>query len=243
MNTSGETVARDEGGSMTTTLEAPVEPTRIERVEDVPEEVRKEIVELRAAGSTLAELKGKFPALTPDALRGVLPPMNKREATTRSKSKTAGEAEKTAKPVGGKAKVEKTAEPKPAPEPRYATDLGDVPDRVVAARKALGRKVLAEALSLSESATWRAEQGRVHPGELKALTDALGKVEERIAAGEFAKPKRQPTAKALSKADLLAQREQLTHLVTTAREAKSVGTIHELLDRAVAIPTVTDDKS
>jgi ribosome-binding protein aMBF1 (putative translation factor) len=173
-------------------------------VQALTDDTRQELIALREGGMTLAELKVRFPQLTGEQIREVLPAGNARERkqrSTRSKPKTAGEAAKSAKPIGGQAKTENTTEPKPTAEPRYVADPGDLPERVVAARKILGRKVLAEALGISESACWRAEQGRVHPGEVKPLTPALVAVEKRIADGEF-KEARQPKAKALTKAEL-----------------------------------------
>ncbi len=49
------------------------------------DDTRREIVELREAGTTLAELKAKFPQLTGDQIRDLLPPANKREAKARAK--------------------------------------------------------------------------------------------------------------------------------------------------------------
>jgi hypothetical protein len=81
----------------------------------------------------------------------------------------------------------KAAAAKPAPAPRYAEDMGDLPDRVLAARKATGRTKLAELLDISPSAVWRAEQSRIHPSEAAGLRERLSGIEDRIAAGEFAK--------------------------------------------------------
>lgn len=103
----------------------------------------------------------------------MLPPANARERqqrTTRSKPKTAGEAAKAAKPVGGKSKAEK-AEPEPAPKPRWIEDA-DLSARVLAARQVVGRDKLAELLGISASATWRAERDRVTADEAGPLRQA-----------------------------------------------------------------------
>ena len=82
-----------------------------------------------------------------------------------------------------------TAPPKvaPATEPRYA-NTGELPDRVKAARVAVGsRNKLAELLGQTGSAVWRHEHDRTHPAELADLLEDLAAVEDRIAAGEFAR--------------------------------------------------------
>jgi hypothetical protein len=235
MNTSGEPVARDEGGSHMAA--AVIQEPEAPEVQALTDDTRQELIALREGGMTLAELKVRFPQLTGEQIREVLPAGNARERkqrSTRSKPKTAGEAAKSAKPIGGQAKTEKTTEPKPAPEPRYVTDLGDLPERVVAARKVMGRKDLSAALGISESATWRAEQGRVHPGEVEALTAVLGKVEERIESGEFKKEARQPKPKATTRAALEARIEDTLTLLREALIDKRVtkaGAIKSALER------------
>jgi uncharacterized protein (DUF433 family) len=213
-----------------------------ERVEGVPVEVQAEIVTQREAGMTLAELRKAHPELTSEQIRDVLPPVTKREAeqrTARAKPKSAAQAAKSAKPVGGKAKSNETTEPTPkaaeAKEQRYVDDA-ELTAQVLAARKLLGRAKLAEVVGATQSSIWRAENDRAYPTEVDALRLALKKID----AGEVEVPTRTPRAKALSKADLLAQRDQLAHLVATARESKSVGTIHELLGKALDILNPTD---
>jgi hypothetical protein len=205
MDTSGKPDARDEGGSImaVAALEAPVE----EPTAELTDEVRQQIVAARAEGLTLAELKLKFAPLSGDLIRSALPAGNARERKAKE-AKT--KVTETIQGVGGRsgkaksaAKPKVKADPKPAPTPRYVEDLGDLPDRVVAARKVLGRKVLAEALGINESSCWRAEQGRIRPGEVKSLTDALVKVEARVTAGEFKKATRGSKAAAPSKAVLV----------------------------------------
>jgi hypothetical protein len=234
---------------MTATLEAP-EVQAQPAVTEVTDEVRKEIVAQREQGMTLAELRKAHPGLSSEQIRDALPAGNARERQARAKADHKPKTtETTTQGVGGrsgttksqpKGKAKQTEEPKRAPAPRYASDLGDLPDRVVAARKLLGRKDLSEALGLGQSATWRAEQGRVHPKELEALTAALAKVEKRIAAGEFQKAtrERQP---AVSKADLIHRIEAVVTFVQGARSDKRV-TKSGLIDAVLAVldPSLDD---
>jgi len=210
---------------MTTTLEAPVEPEatqRVTQVEDLPDPVRADIIARRQAGETLAELKAHFAHVDPAVIREVLPAGNARERKARD-----------SKPKAPKAKPEAKA-PKPAPEPRYATDLGDLPERVVAARQVMGRNQLAEALGVTGSACWRFEHGRIKPDEVKPLQDGLAAVERRIAEGEFVKPEPQPKATGSSKADLIYRQEVAAELLRTARGDKSIGKA-ALVDSVLAV--------
>jgi hypothetical protein len=221
--------------------EAP-EAARITQVEDLPEPVRADIVARRQNGETLAELKTRFTHIDPAVIREVLPPANARERQQREAKSKVTETKQGVGGRSGEAKSEpkaKQAEPKPAPEPRYAADLGDLPERVAAARKVMGRKDLSAALGISESATWRAEQGRVHPGEVKPLTDALVAVEQRIAAGEFKKEERQPKAATPSKADLTHRVETVVEFIETVRSDKNVAK-SALADGVLAILDPTD---
>jgi hypothetical protein len=204
------------------------EPEVAPEVEALTDETRRELVALREGGMTLAELKVRFPQLTSEQIREVLPPGNARERKARQPKQPKAQTKPKAQ-----------AEPKPAPTPRYAADPGDLPERVVAARKLLGRKALAEALSISESTAWRAEHGRVHPSEVTPLTDALTNVEERIAAGEFKKAEHQPKAAAPSKAELTHRVETVVELLKTARGDKSI-TKAALIDSALAVLDPTD---
>ena len=197
---------------MTTTIEAPEEPQapeaqheveaqRITQVEDLPDPVRADIIARRQAGETLAELKTRFAHVDPAVIREVLPPANKREAKQReAKAKTT----ETQQGVGGRSgkaksdpKPKAEATPKPEPKSRYAEgeQVIDLAERTLAARQVVGRGNLAEALEVTGSAVWRYEQGRIHEDEVKGLQGGLTKVEARIAAGEFVKPDKAPTAK------------------------------------------------
>jgi DNA-binding transcriptional regulator YiaG len=60
-----------------------------------------------------------------------------------------------------------------ATAPLYATGTTELCARVLAARELVGRPTLAAHLGISQSACWRWERNRVHPGsELKALQAA-----------------------------------------------------------------------
>jgi hypothetical protein len=210
---------------MTTITQEPEAPevARIERVEDLPDPVRGEIVADRQAGLTLSELKSKYAHVAPDVIREVLPPANQRERKQREAKQ----------PKGGKAPQAKSEpEPKAAPEPRYATDLGDLPDEVLAARMVVGRSKLAELLNVSGSAVWRFEapRGRVHPEELDTLRDGIAKVHERIAAGEFVKVTAEPKTGAPSKAEAIHRLEIISKLVQDARGAKTLAAVRGYLD-------------
>jgi hypothetical protein len=59
--------------------------TATANVEAITDDTRKEIVELREGGMTLGELRKRFPQLTSEQIRDVLPPANAREAKARAK--------------------------------------------------------------------------------------------------------------------------------------------------------------
>jgi len=80
----------------------------------------------------------------------------------------------------------------------------------------MGRNVLTEALDTTGSAVWRYEHGRIHPDEVEPLYEAIAKVEDRIAAGEFVKPDKAPAVKSPSKAALEAR---IADTLTLLREA------------------------
>jgi hypothetical protein len=182
---------------MTTTIEAPVEPQAPE-VAELSEDTRKEIVALREGGMTLAELKARFPQLTPDQIREVLPPGNAherkaREAKTKVTETTQGMGGRSGKQhsKSPNAKTPPKPEPapkpapepapKPAPEPRWITgkDAEDLVERTLAARQVIGRNRLAELLSVTGSAVWRFEDARIRPDEVEPLRKALAEVEKR----------------------------------------------------------------
>jgi hypothetical protein len=227
-----------------TALAAPVEEheaaPRVERVEDLPDPVRREIVAARQSGLTLHELKSKFAHVAPDVIRECLPPGNAREAkarTTRAKPRTAAQAAKSSKPVGGKPAAKKQ---EPAPkatedkQPRYVDDA-ELAEAVLKARKLLGRARLAEVVGASQSSIWRAENNRSYSTEVDDLREALRKVD----AGEVEVPTRGPRAKALGKADLVHRLEVVAELLRTGRSDKGI-TKAALVDSALAVLDPTD---
>lgn len=207
------------------------------KVEQVPDQLRKEIVAAREAGGTLAELKRDFgQQVAPEVIREVLPPTNKREATARQKAQVVAEAHPGSDITTGarKRRQPRTDEETPTPAPRYATDLGDLPDRVLAARQVVGRNKLAELLGWNGSSVWRAEQGRIHPDEVKPLREAIAKVHERIAAGEFTKAAATPKAKRLAYTELAHRIEVAAELLATGRKDKGITKV-ALVDAALAV--------
>jgi ribosome-binding protein aMBF1 (putative translation factor) len=210
----------------------------ITRVEDLPDEVKADIIAQREAGTTLHELKGNFPAVDPAVIRDVLPPMNKREATQRAKKEA--KVTESKQGVGGRS-GEAKSEPKPKTESkpkveRYSTDTDlvvSLSERTLACRQVMGRNALAEALDTTGSAVWRFEQGRIHPAEVEPLYEAIAKVEDRIAAGEFVKPEKQPAAKSPSKAALEAR---IDAAITGLREAAA----DKKVTKAAAIATALE---
>jgi hypothetical protein len=85
------------------------EATAITTVDELPAELRAELVAKREAGTTLAELKKSYPQVAPDVIRAVLPPLPKgtepKPATRKPRAAKSAETEAKAK---GKA-----ATPKP----------------------------------------------------------------------------------------------------------------------------------
>jgi hypothetical protein len=225
---------------MTTTLEAPVEPQAPE-VAALSEDTRKELIALREGGMTLAELKTRFPQLTSEQIREVLPPGNARERkakeakakvteSTQGTGGRSGKAKSTPKPKAEEA-------PKPEPKSRYVEDndlLVSLSERALACRQVVGRGKLAELLDTTGSAVWRYEQGRIHPDEVESLTAGLKKVEDRIAAGEFVKPDKAPAAKQASKTELAHRVETVIELVKAARGDKGITKV-ALVDSVLAV--------
>jgi hypothetical protein len=227
---------------MTTTLEAPAAPQAPE-VAALSDATRKELVALREGGMTLAELKTRFPQLTGDQIREVLPPGNARERRAKEGKTKVNE---TQQGIGGRsAKAKSEAKPKaqaePEPASRWVTgqDAEALAEQVLAARQVVGRNRLAELLETTGSAVWRAEQGRIHEDEVDGLKAELDVVEKRIAAGEFVKAAAEPKAKQASKAELLHRVEVVTELVRSARSDKSI-TKATLIDSALAVLNPTN---
>jgi hypothetical protein len=233
---------------MTATATVEVEPQAPE-VAELTDDTRKELVALRESGMTLAELKARFPQLTGDEIREVLPPGNARERKAKEAKAKVTEVTQGTGGRSGKAKSEpkapKAAEPKPEPKPRYAEgdEVVSLSERALACRQVMGRNALAEALDMTGSAVWRAEQGRIHPDEVKSLETGLKKVEDRIAAGEFIKVERQPQAKSTSKADLQHRIEAAIEYLRTGTKGLSGKVVAEatlaLLDPPTQVATET----
>jgi hypothetical protein len=194
---------------MTATTTAPQEAQAPE-VAELSDDTRKELIALCEGGMTLAELKTRFPQLTGDQIREALPPGNARERKVKEpKAKATESTQGTGGRSGKKAsdsKPKPKAEPKPEPTPRYVEDqdlLTSLSERALACRQVIGRGALAEALDITQSAVWRAEQGRIHPNEVDGLKAGLDAVEKRIAEGEFLKTTAELKVAQPTKAELL----------------------------------------
>jgi uncharacterized protein (DUF433 family) len=217
---------------MTTTLEAPQESEvdageAIIRTEDLPAEVKADIIAQREAGTTLAELKANFPQVDPAVIRDVLPVGNARERkakeakakvteTTQGTGGRSGKAKSQPKP---KPKVEAKAEP----ASRYVEgkQVAGLAESVVAARELIGRMKLADLLGVTGSAVWRFEHGRIHPAELDGLISGMSQVDQRIAEGDFVKAERQPTAASPTKAELQHRIEATAEYLRTGTKGLS----------------------
>src|SRR5215218_1950853 len=78
----------------------------IASVEELPAELRAELVAKREAGTTLAELKKGYPQVAPDVIRAVLPPLPKgtepkpatRKPRAAKPAQTAATGQRKAKP-------------------------------------------------------------------------------------------------------------------------------------------------
>jgi hypothetical protein len=217
---------REEGGTMTATLEAPAAPQAPE-VAALSDDTRQELVALREGGMTLAELRTRFPQLTSEQIRDALPPGNARER----KAKQAKVTEVT-KGTGGRS-GKKQSDPEPEPKAKSAgtetprryvegKQVIALAESVLAARQVIGRNKLAELLSVTGSAVWRFENGRIHEDELDGLISGMSQVDQRIEQGDFVKPERQPKVAGPTKAELLHRVETVIQFVKAARGDKGV---------------------
>jgi ribosome-binding protein aMBF1 (putative translation factor) len=223
------------------------EPQVASEVAALSDDTRKEIVGLREGGMTLAELKARFPQLTGDQIRSVLPPANKREATQREaksrqpKAKATGKGSPAKRPTGRPTATGQAAAAKSEPTPKAARYVEDadlvrsLAERTVAARQVMGRNALAEALGVTGSACWRFERGRIHPTELEPLYEGIAKVEDRIAAGEFVKAERQPKVAGPSKAEALHRLEVVSQLARDGRGAKTAAEMRRFLTQIIEV--------
>lgn len=88
----------------------------IATVEELPAELRAELVAKREAGTTLAELKKGYPQVAPDVIRAVLPPLPKPEPKPAAPKPRATKSTQTAS----------TGKPSPKAQPKPATNDGTI---------------------------------------------------------------------------------------------------------------------
>jgi hypothetical protein len=216
-------------------IQEPEAPTRIERVEDLPVDVRGAIITQREAGTTLSELKANFPQVAGEVIREVLPPANARERQAREKK-----ANGQPKPPKAEGETKPEPAPKPDPRPRYVEDaevLDQLSRQTVELRKVIGRDRLAELLGVSGSAVWRHEHRKTHPDEVDELRDGLVLLAARVEAGEFARPAattKAPKAKPVSMTELAHRLDVLAELLKSARGDKTISKA-ALVDAALAV--------
>jgi hypothetical protein len=204
--------------STTAQAEAPradvtVEPGEVvTKVEELPDQLRAEIVTARENGATLAELKRDFgQQVHPDVIREILPPSNARERKAREASerrqvkaikdadheaKVAEEAKLTGE---GKAKSTEAKPQAPKPEPAPKVERYLDPDsepvkalaaRITKARERVGQSTIASIAGVAPFAVWRAEgdrqpgaKRRVTAEELPLIEAALDKIESDPSIG------------------------------------------------------------
>jgi len=176
------------------TATSPEVAERIAQVEDLPDDLRAEIVARREAGTTLAELKANFPQVAPDVIRDVLPPANARERKARAKKDVEKNAQ-TGQPDSSTPKAPTTATGPATPAetaPRYVADedvVRELAAGITSARVAgFSRASLAELLGMTgRNAIWRTEvAGKVQADEV----DPIRKLLARIKSGELKPPER-----------------------------------------------------
>jgi hypothetical protein len=95
-------------------------------VEALSDDTRKEIIALREGGMTLSELKARFPQLTSDQIRDVLPPANAREAKARSSTKSGSAKADRPKPAKQTSPA-KGQDPAELTAPQVAKQIGADP--------------------------------------------------------------------------------------------------------------------
>jgi hypothetical protein len=90
----------------------------ITTIEELPAELRAELVAKREAGTTLAELKKAFPQVAPDVIRAVLPPLPKgAEPKPAPRKPRAAKPAQTAATGQGKGRASATKGGKVQPKP------------------------------------------------------------------------------------------------------------------------------
>jgi hypothetical protein len=181
---------------MTQTQPAPEAPQVISRVEDLPDDIKSELLTQRADGVTLSELKRAFPQVTGDVIREVLPPANQRERKQReakadqpkqprgavkreAEAVANGGAERTDQGEVTEADAAKTskpqaAKPEPAPKVERYLDPDSEPVKALAARirkarERVGQSTIASLAGVAPFAVWRAEGDR-QPGAKRRVT-------------------------------------------------------------------------
>jgi hypothetical protein len=164
-------------------------------------------------------------------------PAAKRAAKPTTKSKTTAAAKAAATTSAAAAPAPPpTADAKTAPKEtaRYADDdtARSVADRLADARtKGFTRPAVMELTGLSASAVWRAENRRVHPGEVATLSAVL----DRIESGDVAPPGRRATGSRTRVADLEARIDAACRDLTDA--VKTEKTVTALRKRVAATLT------
>jgi hypothetical protein len=217
-----------------------LEPEVAPEVEALTDDTRRELVNLRESGMTLAELKVRFPQLTREQIRSCLPAGNARERKQRDKATVTevkqglgGKSGDTQSKPKGKQVTEQPKEQK-QPQPRYAEGVGDLADAVLATRRRVGRTVLAEFMGASQSQVWRWENSRVHPGEVDTVKAQVARF------GELPQPEaKSPKTPAPTKAELTHRIETVVELLRSAGSDKAI-TKAALIDSALAVLTPTD---
>jgi hypothetical protein len=113
----------------------------ITTVEELPAELRAELVAKRQAGTTLAELKKAYPQVAPDVIRSVLPPLPKPKPEPQApRTRRARATKPTQTPTTAQAKPKASASAKaPAKQPAGKTKTE---------RKAIDPKVAAKAVNM-----------------------------------------------------------------------------------------------
>ncbi|SRR6266545_321422 len=198
------------------------------------DDTRREIVDKRNSGVTLAELKREYPQLTSEQIREVLPPANARERRARE-AKAKKDAQGSSQPAASSPTPEtsnaaqktistgespaSTDDPKEPKTPRYVEDaelVNSLAERITAARaKGFGRAQLMTLLDMpGRNVIWMTERaGKVRPDEV----DPLDKLLTRIEQGEVAAPERKAAGAGGSKPPRASRAELEAKLDAVAR--------------------------
>lgn len=193
---------------------------------------REAIVADRKEGKlSLAELKAKYGHIAPFVLIAVLEAEGVGAPNPKPDPAGVREPQSGTRASGGTG-----GNGSPAPsEPRYATPdaLGTLPERVAAARLAVGgRGQLAALMGITGGAAWRHEHARTHPDEVQWIGEALAGVEERIASGEFAKAEKPGSAAAQRLAAVEQGIGEVLTLLAEIEQAKKLQDAKQLVATA-----------